>query len=452
MVLASPKSRKEARWLRELVAQENHDRVVLMRRALQLSPELSTRDLSLGASGLPSSGASGGSARRSDPARGRNVDHGAPAEAAGTAVSVVVPRLAAYLLSVGLLLAEGSCGSTSSRPTVVLREYRITQPRRALAAYSRLGSSASDEVAGSLSPDGKRLLYADNNKGQFDVWVKDLTTGLPRRLTRHVSEDTQPAWAPDGERVVFVSMRHDAKGDLYLWDDGDLKRLTDSKTADAYPVFAPDGRSVYFASGPFGRPRVERLWLDSGKRETLGPAQSTHPSVSPDGKLLAFTAFDRKGRGQIHLLRLSDRKSWTLTTPDYASGFPTFSADGKSILFCRFFRGRPGVPRDDSAMASLWSIPLSAALAGSSPERLMQEAEQLTSDRHGVILPRSHQRGIVITVYGMESLDLALIPQSGLLASRRLTPGIVVDAAAPRRIRGTSCWCWADCVVTAATR
>lgn len=48
MLLASPKARQEARWLRELVAQENHDRVVLIRRALQLSPELSTRDLSLG--------------------------------------------------------------------------------------------------------------------------------------------------------------------------------------------------------------------------------------------------------------------------------------------------------------------------------------------------------------------------------------------------------------------
>lgn len=47
ILLASPKSPKDARWLRELVAQENHDRVVLMRRALQLSPELSTRDLSL---------------------------------------------------------------------------------------------------------------------------------------------------------------------------------------------------------------------------------------------------------------------------------------------------------------------------------------------------------------------------------------------------------------------
>lgn len=47
ILLATPKTHKQARWLRELVARENHDRVVLMRRALQLSPELSSRDLSL---------------------------------------------------------------------------------------------------------------------------------------------------------------------------------------------------------------------------------------------------------------------------------------------------------------------------------------------------------------------------------------------------------------------
>ena len=46
-LLARPKTARESRWLRELVSQENHDRAVLMRRVVQLDPELSGQDLPL---------------------------------------------------------------------------------------------------------------------------------------------------------------------------------------------------------------------------------------------------------------------------------------------------------------------------------------------------------------------------------------------------------------------
>lgn len=46
-VLRAPGRPTDARWLPELAREENHDRQVLLRRALQLSPELGPDDLAL---------------------------------------------------------------------------------------------------------------------------------------------------------------------------------------------------------------------------------------------------------------------------------------------------------------------------------------------------------------------------------------------------------------------
>jgi len=88
-----------------------------------------------------------------------------------------------------------------------------------------------------------------------------LTSGIPQRLTSHAAADIQPSWSPDGKRLVFVSLRKDVKGDIYLWERGKQTPLTDRRTATAYPVFSPDGRSIYLAAGPEGLSRIERLDL-----------------------------------------------------------------------------------------------------------------------------------------------------------------------------------------------
>jgi CHAT domain-containing protein/tetratricopeptide (TPR) repeat protein len=324
-------------------------------------------------------------------------------------------------LTATLLVAIG-CGVRVERD--VLRTYRAKPTREQLGHPTWLADGTSNEVAGSLSPDGTQLLYADNSKGQFDITLKDLTTGLPRRLTRHVAEDTQPSWSPDGKSVVFVSRREDAKGDIFIWRDDALRRLTDSRSADDYPVFGPSG-AIYFASGAMGRSRIERLEANSGRRSAVTDWNATHPAISPDGRFLAYTWFDEQQRGQIRLERLADKREWTVTTRDYHAGFPAFSADGGSLLFCRFVRGAPDVARDPEAIASLWRLPLAQIVGDRDAtrplraEQLMERAEQLTSDRRGVLLPRPHRRGIVVTVKRLAGLDIGLLPTTGLLPNMR---------------------------------
>ena len=68
---------------------------------------------------------------------------------------------------------------------------------------SRAGSS-------SLSPDGRTLLYAQTdynmaeNRGVTTIWVEDLATKAVTRLTDTASNNADPKWSADGEKIYFL--------------------------------------------------------------------------------------------------------------------------------------------------------------------------------------------------------------------------------------------------------
>ncbi len=327
-------------------------------------------------------------------------------------MSAAKQQLAILALLAAALSACGGCMlGTIERP--VLREYRLVVPRGQVAEAVWLASFTTDELAGRLSPDGKRLLYAGNQKGNLDIWIKDLTTGVPRRVTTHVATDTQPAWSPDGKSLVFVSMRHDVKGDLYLWRKDKLRRLTDRLTAEAYPVFSPDGKAIYYASGPEHRSRIVRLDLAGGDPRPVSGWSATHPAVSPDGRHLAYTRFDTSGQGIVAVKRLGQDKATDVTAPEYHAGFPAFSPDGQRLVYSRFYTGPPDRPLDQDVPASLWEVSLFRAMGAASPRAAQDLARPLTSGRDTALFPQVTAAGIVHTTRRAGSLDIGLIPARG---------------------------------------
>ena len=58
-----------------------------------------------------------------------------------------------------------------------------------------------------LAPDGRRVATARTTQANMDVWVFDVSRGVPSRLTFTPRLDSAPVWSPDGQRVVFRSNR-----------------------------------------------------------------------------------------------------------------------------------------------------------------------------------------------------------------------------------------------------
>ncbi|HSF39136.1 MAG TPA: S9 family peptidase [Thermoanaerobaculia bacterium] len=109
---------------------------------------------------------------------------------------------------------------------------------------------------------------------------------------------TEPQPSPQGDRVAFVVRTTDFeanRGRTDLWmvkiDGSGLARLTADPAADNNPRWAPDGQSLYFLSTRSGSSQVWRLPAAGGDavQVTNLPLDVANLTVSPDGKLLAFS-------------------------------------------------------------------------------------------------------------------------------------------------------------------
>jgi Tol biopolymer transport system component/predicted Ser/Thr protein kinase len=154
-----------------------------------------------------------------------------------------------------------------------------------------------------ISPDGRRVAVAlrDPSHGQnLDVWVLDASRGTGSRITAERTDEFDPAWFPDGERLVYVS-DHVGFYDLYERpaSGGAEKILVRTKQDKILPTVSPDGQHLlYGVSGGANYTRVLSPLSGGGDSLQLsGDSRFSeeHPEISPDGRR---TAFDSSESGQ----------------------------------------------------------------------------------------------------------------------------------------------------------
>ncbi|MCI0745220.1 MAG: DPP IV N-terminal domain-containing protein [Verrucomicrobia subdivision 3 bacterium] len=86
----------------------------------------------------------------------------------------------------------------------------------------QLTNSEGNNVFPAWSFDGKRIAFASNRTGQFEIWVMDADGNNQKQLTFAPADpQTQaqwsngvPAWSPDGTRLAFGSAR---SGKFEIW-------------------------------------------------------------------------------------------------------------------------------------------------------------------------------------------------------------------------------------------
>ena len=121
-------------------------------------------------------------------------------------------------------------------------------------------SSDNDDKEPTWSPNGRRIAFASNRDGNYEIYVVDVDEtkfGLilsayssnPTRLTNNTFSDTSPAWSRVGGKIAFVSER-DGNKEIYVMDtDGSNQtRLTNNSVDDQNPTWSPDGKRLAFDS------------------------------------------------------------------------------------------------------------------------------------------------------------------------------------------------------------
>ena len=118
----------------------------------------------------------------------------------------------------------------------------------------RLTNNRNNDLLPVWSPDGKRIAFASDRKGNFEnfeIYVMDTDGRNPRNLTNNPDDDWDPSWSPDGERIAFMSER-DGNAEIYVMaaDGGNPQNLTNNPHGDGSPAWLNSPFSV----APPGKP------------------------------------------------------------------------------------------------------------------------------------------------------------------------------------------------------
>jgi Tol biopolymer transport system component len=97
-----------------------------------------------------------------------------------------------------------------------------------------------------VSRDGRMLVYASDQSGNVDLWVRALDNGEARRLTSDEGVDASPDFSPDSSQVVFRSERNGG-GAYVIPVAGGLERLI--APLGRSPKFSPNGKWIAYWTG-----------------------------------------------------------------------------------------------------------------------------------------------------------------------------------------------------------
>jgi len=197
-----------------------------------------------------------------------------------------------------------------------------------------------------------------------DIWVAPKEGGTAVRLSTPEGEESFPRFSPDGGRIAFTA-NYDGNEDIYVVPTagGVPRRLTHHPDGDRMLDWYPDGRSILLASGmASGKQRFRQLYrlaAEGGLPAKLPVPYGEFGTLSPDGRMLAYTPLSRdfrtwkRYRGgmapDIWLFDLDSRTSRRLTDDPANDGQPMWHGD--TVYFLS--------DRDESMRSNLWAHDLS---------------------------------------------------------------------------------------------
>jgi Tol biopolymer transport system component len=243
----------------------------------------------------------------------------------------------------------------------------------------RVSTGWGRTTCGYFLPDGKHLVYASTHEAGFicppppdrsrgyvwavypgyDLYLANDQGEIRRRLTREPGYDAEATVNWKTKRIIYTSLR---SGDLDLWsmdlNGGSRRQLTRELGYDGGAVFSRDGaKIVWRAHHPSAAdatalyrkllgehltaPMKMELYLAdangrTARRLTNFGCASFAPTFTPDGRRILFASNKNNCDGrqfELFLIDTDGRNLEQVTSFGGFTSFPEFSPDGRQVVF-----------------------------------------------------------------------------------------------------------------------
>ena len=201
-------------------------------------------------------------------------------------------------------------------------------------------------LAPRFSPSNPReILFTSYETGKPKVYLMNLNSNRIRSFEDIPGMSFAPRFSPNGSKMV-LSITYRGNTDIYTIDlsTGKQTRLTRDPAIDTAPSFSPDGKNIVFESDRGGSQQIYIMPSKGGtpNRISFGDGRYATPVWSPRGDLVAFTKIKR-GKFHIGVMRV-DGTNETLLSTSFLDEGPTWSPNGRVIMFFRETAGAAGAP------------------------------------------------------------------------------------------------------------
>ncbi|HKS28172.1 MAG TPA: protein kinase [Pyrinomonadaceae bacterium] len=316
--------------------------------------------------------------------------------AKSTALTTSRARLALSVAAVVAVLAAASF--------VVWRfsqSRTATAPDWTRATHVQLTDQPGTEHFPTLAPDGESFVYASRVKGNWELFLQRVGGKNATLLTPDTpSDESQPAFSPDGDRIAFRSTREPA-GIYVMEATGENVRLV--AVGGHHPSWSPDGKEIAYSTVGRDMPNVRTtipsaIWivnLETGAKRLLTQSDALQPSWSPQGHRIAYWFMPRNmGRGDIATIPSGGGEPVVVTRDASRNWNPVWSPDGHFLYFAS----------DRSGNMSFWRVAIE------------EETGRVLGEPEAVVLPSTFNRHLSFSRDGLRMLYVQTNQRSNIRA------------------------------------
>ena len=284
---------------------------------------------------------------------------------------VAIPLAVAALVAIFALpgLLEGGRLAASQESTELADTQEANNSQAATAAAAALPAASPTSALPSATPlptvDPSisltaqptsigggigQIAFASDRSGLPQIYLINID-GTDLKLLTNMSDGAcQPAWAPDGQSLVFTSPCPDSEetysgAGLWILDMANLQRqpLLTTPGGDYDPAWSLDGKRIAFTSERMGRPQIYVMTLDGSPPVNVSGgifAPEVQPTWSAQFTALVFVSY-RNGAAQVWLMSDGGGNAQRFARGDSPDTHPAWSHDGQLVVFQRSLSGVP---------------------------------------------------------------------------------------------------------------
>ena len=204
-----------------------------------------------------------------------------------------------------------------------------------------LFSSPQPILSASWAPDGNRVAYVSFETGRPSIILQDVDGPYREQLTSFRGINGSPVFSPDGQELAMVLSR-DGDPEIFIMNlaTRKLRRITRHRSIDTEPSWAPDGERLIFTSDRGGRPQIYQVELATNfiERLTFVGDYNARARLLPDGEHLVFV---HRREGVFHIAWQDlQRDNILVLTETNLDESPSLSPNGSMLIYATQYQGR----------------------------------------------------------------------------------------------------------------